>query len=266
MTEIIFKYLEYLYNPSISSNHLLHFRSIQSIEKKYTQKIHHLEYKLKIAKTKWLKAEEDKKKLSECLSSLTQTNKPGTSSSCGSNATSDENFVTPLSEALSEDILEERNILEWRKHNSSSSSTAYITKPNASTNLKIHTANKTCPVRSKRSPDLSYLGVTRLEEKSCDKKLFLHSTAVSSLIKTPENPRQSEKKLFETFVLTPICNRDLNTRSITSVSQMVGNDFVDAFHSISKFAPLVPPMIPALVIHCVNEVEKRGLREIGIYR
>lgn len=35
---------------------------------------------------------------------------------------------------------------------------------------------------------------------------------------------------------------------------------------ISDYAPLVPPMIPAIVIHCINEVEQRGLNEMGIYR
>ncbi|KAK7873042.1 hypothetical protein R5R35_000336 [Gryllus longicercus] len=35
---------------------------------------------------------------------------------------------------------------------------------------------------------------------------------------------------------------------------------------ISDFTPNVPPMIPALILHCVNEIEARGLKEVGIYR
>lgn len=35
---------------------------------------------------------------------------------------------------------------------------------------------------------------------------------------------------------------------------------------ISDYAPSSPPMVPAIVIHSVNEVERRGLKEIGIYR
>ncbi|CAH2048377.1 unnamed protein product, partial [Iphiclides podalirius] len=35
---------------------------------------------------------------------------------------------------------------------------------------------------------------------------------------------------------------------------------------IADFAPSTPPMVPALLVHCVNEVEKRGLTERGIYR
>lgn len=36
--------------------------------------------------------------------------------------------------------------------------------------------------------------------------------------------------------------------------------------SISDFVTLFKPMIPALLIHCVDEIERRGLNEIGIYR
>ncbi|KOB68463.1 Tumbleweed [Operophtera brumata] len=35
---------------------------------------------------------------------------------------------------------------------------------------------------------------------------------------------------------------------------------------ISEWAPRTPPMVPALLVHCVNEVEKRGLLERGLYR
>lgn len=35
---------------------------------------------------------------------------------------------------------------------------------------------------------------------------------------------------------------------------------------IADYAPNTPPMVPALLVHCINEVEKRGLSERGIYR
>ncbi|XP_069588871.1 rac GTPase-activating protein 1-like [Ranitomeya imitator] len=35
---------------------------------------------------------------------------------------------------------------------------------------------------------------------------------------------------------------------------------------LSDFAPAAPPMVPSLVIQCVNEIEKRGLSERGLYR
>lgn len=35
---------------------------------------------------------------------------------------------------------------------------------------------------------------------------------------------------------------------------------------IADYAPSTPPMVPALLVHCINEVEKRGLQEKGVYR
>ena len=37
-------------------------------------------------------------------------------------------------------------------------------------------------------------------------------------------------------------------------------------YSISDYVPSCGPSIPALIVHCVNEVETRGLSERGIYR
>ena len=36
--------------------------------------------------------------------------------------------------------------------------------------------------------------------------------------------------------------------------------------TIADYAPPTCPMVPALVVHCVKEVESRGLTEVGIYR
>ncbi|XP_030310345.1 rac GTPase-activating protein 1 [Calypte anna] len=35
---------------------------------------------------------------------------------------------------------------------------------------------------------------------------------------------------------------------------------------LADFAPLTPPLVPALVVQCVTEVETRGLTETGLYR
>ncbi|XP_073490414.1 rac GTPase-activating protein 1-like [Aquarana catesbeiana] len=35
---------------------------------------------------------------------------------------------------------------------------------------------------------------------------------------------------------------------------------------LADFAPTTPPMVPNLVVYCVNEIEKRGLSEQGLYR
>uniref|UniRef100_A0A224YXL9 GTPase-activating protein n=1 Tax=Rhipicephalus zambeziensis TaxID=60191 RepID=A0A224YXL9_9ACAR len=35
---------------------------------------------------------------------------------------------------------------------------------------------------------------------------------------------------------------------------------------ISDYVSPTPPMVPALVIHCIQEVERRGLQDVGLYR
>lgn len=36
--------------------------------------------------------------------------------------------------------------------------------------------------------------------------------------------------------------------------------------TISDYAPSTAPMVPSLIVHCVNEVDLRGLDDVGIYR
>lgn len=36
--------------------------------------------------------------------------------------------------------------------------------------------------------------------------------------------------------------------------------------TVSDYVPSLAPMIPALIVHCVNEIETRGLKEVGLYR
>ncbi|XP_017278274.1 rac GTPase-activating protein 1-like [Kryptolebias marmoratus] len=36
--------------------------------------------------------------------------------------------------------------------------------------------------------------------------------------------------------------------------------------TLADFAPTTSPMIPALVIYCIKEIERRGLHEVGLYR
>lgn len=36
--------------------------------------------------------------------------------------------------------------------------------------------------------------------------------------------------------------------------------------TINEYTPNIAPMVPALVVHCVNEIETRGLNEAGLYR
>ncbi|CAH2003988.1 unnamed protein product [Acanthoscelides obtectus] len=36
--------------------------------------------------------------------------------------------------------------------------------------------------------------------------------------------------------------------------------------TVGDYAPLNPPMVPALIVHCLTEIEQRGLNELGLYR
>lgn len=35
---------------------------------------------------------------------------------------------------------------------------------------------------------------------------------------------------------------------------------------LSEYSPTVNPMVPSIIVHCINEVETRGLSEMGLYR
>ncbi|XP_067141380.1 rac GTPase-activating protein 1-like [Centruroides vittatus] len=35
---------------------------------------------------------------------------------------------------------------------------------------------------------------------------------------------------------------------------------------IADYTPMVPPMVPALIVHCIKEIESRGMSEVGLYR
>lgn len=39
-----------------------------------------------------------------------------------------------------------------------------------------------------------------------------------------------------------------------------------AMGTISEYTPSMAPQVPALIVHCVNEIETRGLTEVGLYR
>ena len=36
--------------------------------------------------------------------------------------------------------------------------------------------------------------------------------------------------------------------------------------TVADYAPSTSPMIPALIIHCISEIERRGMNETGLYR
>ncbi|XP_008318652.1 rac GTPase-activating protein 1-like [Cynoglossus semilaevis] len=48
----------------------------------------------------------------------------------------------------------------------------------------------------------------------------------------------------------------------TAISTPINN----AEATLADFAPVTSPKIPALVIYCIKEIERRGLHEVGLYR
>lgn len=54
--------------------------------------------------------------------------------------------------------------------------------------------------------------------------------------------------------------------TVACVPQGTGTPVKGVVGSISDYTPSVGPMVPALIVHCVNEIETRGLTEVGIYR
>ena len=60
--------------------------------------------------------------------------------------------------------------------------------------------------------------------------------------------------------------KELITVTCVPVSAGGTPTFKGLMGCISDYAPALPPMIPAIIIHCVHEIEARGLNELGIYR
>ncbi|KAL5273669.1 RACGAP1 family protein [Megaselia abdita] len=60
------------------------------------------------------------------------------------------------------------------------------------------------------------------------------------------------------------CRGNLNVACVPQSS--TPNNKNGVMGMISDYVPNVAPMIPALIVHCVTEIENRGLNEVGIYR
>lgn len=83
---------------------------------------------------------------------------------------------------------------------------------------------------------------------ACEKKIKFGKTALKC---------KGCKAIYHTEcknIISPLC---LNTNDIKYV--------IKKTESISYYAPLETPMIPNIIISCIEEVEKRGLEEEGLY-
>lgn len=50
------------------------------------------------------------------------------------------------------------------------------------------------------------------------------------------------------------------------IPSLTGTPVRNGEGTLADYVPPTSPMIPTLVVHCVNEIEQRGLRETGLYR
>uniref|UniRef100_A0A8C5JPI6 Rac GTPase activating protein 1 n=1 Tax=Junco hyemalis TaxID=40217 RepID=A0A8C5JPI6_JUNHY len=97
-----------------------------------------------------------------------------------------------------------------------------------------------------------------------------------STIQTVPYPRRSRRKsgpLQPWSSESSIGSKQLESKQDTdgsSTPQHNGgvrlHDFVSKTGTLMDFVPSTPPMIPSIIVHCVNEIEQRGLHETGIYR
>ncbi|XP_074659004.1 rac GTPase-activating protein 1-like [Tubulanus polymorphus] len=85
----------------------------------------------------------------------------------------------------------------------------------------------------------------------CGKRLRFGKTAYKCRdCRTSTHPECKEKAPFPCIPATPSSPHN-NRRDALTITDFVTNE---------------SPMVPALVIHCVNEIELRGLTEAGLYR
>ncbi|KAL7407216.1 hypothetical protein ABVT39_004868 [Epinephelus coioides] len=105
-------------------------------------------------------------------------------------------------------------------------------------------------------------------DKGGKKHHFIPKTVIRSEVCVPCGRRTKFGKLYLRcqdcrIVTHPEC-RDCCPLPCnpTAVSTPIKN----AETTLADFAPVTSPMIPALVIYCIKEIEHRGLHEVGLYR
>lgn len=92
------------------------------------------------------------------------------------------------------------------------------------------------------------------------------------MVAIPENCSACEKriKFGKTSIRCKCCKLMYHTSCKDMIPPLCLNranlkDLVYKSESVQYYAPLETPMIPALVITCIEEIERRGLIEKGLY-
>lgn len=62
------------------------------------------------------------------------------------------------------------------------------------------------------------------------------------------------------------CRKKFTVACLPQLGTPNGGSKTGSQGKIEDYAPKVSPMVPALIVHCINEIETRGLNEVGLYR
>lgn len=62
------------------------------------------------------------------------------------------------------------------------------------------------------------------------------------------------------------CRSKFTVACLPQLGTPSGGSKTGALGKIEDYAPKISPMVPALIVHCINEIETRGLNEVGLYR
>ncbi|XP_065206923.1 uncharacterized protein LOC135836190 [Planococcus citri] len=267
-------------------------RSIKLQQMKYKEKISALEAKLRIAKMKLkfetdlrMKSEEEHEKIVETLKSklAEKSRKKDIFSDCISD---DDFFTATNSFIMAENDLNESNLLtsNFRKHRAHlqcSSSSGINSNVNSYGVFTMPSKSSYRTTTKIKSPDISYPGIEELKEcekspEPCADEIF---NSLSKITPVKYESEKFFKSRYETFAVSPTKNSSPSYFSPRKGSTPLSrkSPFLNASldrtlyesdneRCISKLAPLIPPMIPMAVIHGIDEIEKRGLKEIGLYR
>lgn len=295
-----------MYKTILTNNCFFFVRFMKLQEMKYKEKISALEAKLRITTMKLkfetdlrIKSEEERKKIMEMSKSRLCDESRRLDALSNSNSTSNDNFVTAANSlVMTENDLNESNLLpsSFRKHRANiNSSYDFEVDSNVifSGDPKISSKKSNSFATKIKSADISYPGFEKLKEKypngfdksselSPIKNIYFPSGMKCSNYQKAVMNNGSEKFIqsqIEAFNGTPAKNSSISYFSPKKESTPFrgksphSNASLDHLHessnnerSISRLAPLIPPMIPMVVIHCIDEIEKRGLKEIGLYR
>jgi Rac GTPase-activating protein 1 len=62
------------------------------------------------------------------------------------------------------------------------------------------------------------------------------------------------------------CREKLTVSCLPQSATPLASKAGSALGIVGDYTPSIAPMVPALIVHCVNEIETRGLTEVGLYR